>query len=198
MIERVLKAKHWQIFILTVGILVVYQGILLVSLFSKILKEPNLNPESIVNNFKSFPVSLILFSFIHYIWFWSVAIGLQNKIPDNLKVNLKKFKLFFFIPIIYIIILSFLISRGFNELISGNLKENIRLIGIYAAIIIPFHFFSIFCIIYTIYCVSKIFKTALLQRETNFSDFIGEFFLIWFFPVGIWVIQPQINKLVKQ
>jgi hypothetical protein len=35
----------------------------------------------------------------------------------------------------------------------------------------------------------------LWQKPVTFSDFAGEFFLIWFFPVGIWIIQPRINKL---
>jgi hypothetical protein len=28
-------------------------------------------------------------------------------------------------------------------------------------------------------------------------DFAGEFFLLWFYPVGIWIVQPKINKMVE-
>jgi hypothetical protein len=65
------------------------------------------------------------------------------------------------------------------------------------AIIIPLHLFSMFCIFYCLYFVSKTFKTAELQRQTTFSDFAGEFFLLWFYPVGIWIVQPKINKMVE-
>jgi hypothetical protein len=29
----------------------------------------------------------------------------------------------------------------------------------------------------------------------SFYDFSGPFFLLWFFPIGIWIIQPRINRL---
>ena len=34
-----------------------------------------------------------------------------------------------------------------------------------------------------------------LQKEATFNDFVGEFFLIWFYPIGIWFVQPEINKV---
>ena len=36
-----------------------------------------------------------------------------------------------------------------------------------------------------------------LQREVSFSDFAGEFFMIWFFPIGIWIVQPKVNKMIE-
>ena len=42
---------------------------------------------------------------------------------------------------------------------------------------------------------AKALKTVEWQKPVTFSDFAGEFFLIWFFPIGIWIIQPRINKL---
>jgi hypothetical protein len=66
------------------------------------------------------------------------------------------------------------------------------------AIIFPLHLFSMFCIFYCLYFVSKTFKTVELQRETTFSDFAGDFFLIWFYPIGIWIVQPKINKMVEE
>jgi hypothetical protein len=70
-------------------------------------------------------------------------------------------------------------------------------IGGLMIIVFPLHLFSMFCIFYCLYFVAKTFKTVELQREVQFSDFAGEFFLIWFFPVGIWVIQPKINKMIE-
>ena len=34
-----------------------------------------------------------------------------------------------------------------------------------------------------------------LQHSVKFEDFKEEFILVWFFPVGIWNLQPRINKL---
>ncbi len=45
------------------------------------------------------------------------------------------------------------------------------------------------------YFCSKIYKTAVLQREVTLGDHIGELFAAWFLFVGIWIMQPKINKL---
>ena len=47
------------------------------------------------------------------------------------------------------------------------------------------------------YFVAKTLKTVELQKEVLFSDFAGEFFIVWFFPIGIWIIQPKINKIIE-
>jgi hypothetical protein len=43
---------------------------------------------------------------IFFGWFWSVAIGLQEKVPENITMKVKKFKIFFFIPMVYILCLN--------------------------------------------------------------------------------------------
>jgi hypothetical protein len=47
------------------------------------------------------------------------------------------------------------------------------------------------------YFVAKTFKTVELQKEVTFSDFIGEFFMFWFYYIGILFLQPKINKMVE-
>jgi hypothetical protein len=48
---------------------------------------------------------------------------------------------------------------------------------------------------YTLWFNAKTFKSVELQREALIGDYIGEFFLLWYFPIGIWFIQPRINKI---
>jgi putative effector of murein hydrolase LrgA (UPF0299 family) len=69
------------------------------------------------------------------------------------------------------------------------------IIGNMLFLVIPLHLFSMFCMFYQLYFVSKTIKTAELKRKVTFSDYLGEFFMIWFFPIGIWIIQPKINRL---
>ena len=47
-----------------------------------------------------------------------------------------------------------------------------------------------------LYKAAKTIKTVELQKKVTFSDFAGEFFLLWFSPIGIWILQPKINKFV--
>lgn len=179
MIEKFLKAKHWQIFMVTFGLPFLLQLILM--------------PMTIMGNdpmimMKIFPIIMILFIGGFFGWFWSIAIGLQQVIPEDSKINVGKFKIFLLIPVVYMIFFLGFFTTLFN---SGGPNP-----GIFA-IIVPLHLFSMFCIFYSLYFVAKTFKTAELQRKVTFSDFAGEFFMIWFFPIGIWIIQPKINKMIE-
>ena len=33
------------------------------------------------------------------------------------------------------------------------------------------------------------------RRADSFYDYAGAFFLLWFFPLGIWILQPRVNAL---
>ena len=50
----------------------------------------------------------------------------------------------------------------------------------------------LFCIYYN----AKLIKSVELKKEANFADFSSDFFLILFFPIGIWIIQPKLNKII--
>lgn len=194
MIEKFLKAKHWQLFLLTFGIPIILQILMTVIMFVSI--NSGNGDDSFLLTMIFFPIVMIVFIGTQFGWFWSVAIGLQSKVPENVKMKVKKFKLLFFIPLIYIITISIFISFltiGMTE--SGEAQSAGLLPGL-LILIIPLHLFSMFCIFYSIYFVAKTFKTVELQREVNFSDFAGEFFMIWFYPIGIWLIQPKINKMI--
>lgn len=130
--DRFLTAKHWQLFLLTFGIPMIIQFIMMGTMMSSIASESNPNPTIIFNYMSG---------------------AMENGTPPN--------------PAIF-------------------------------ALIAPLHFFSMCCIFYCLYFVAKTIKTVELQREVKFSDFAGEFFMIWFYPIGIWLIQPKINKMMEK
>ena len=198
MIAQFLKAKHWQLFLLTFGVPIIFQIIIMSFVISTVTTKTIPNPEIMFNYMIFFPIIMILVMAIFFGWFWSIAIGLQKKVPENVTMKVKKFKIFFFIPIIYILCIMIFMSFTMDGLINGGGKPNLGLLGSLFAVIVPLHLFSMFSIFYTLYFVAKTFKTVELQREVKFSDFIGEFFMIWFYPVGIWIIQPKINKFIEE
>ena len=188
-----LKAKHWQLFIALLGIPLLVQGYTLFTMFADITSHNPENAEHILNTFSLFPLIMIPFTFVLFGWLWSISIGLQQKIPLELRLNTKKITFFLFFPMVYILSLTLFISSAFY----GFKPENLQLGAWIVAIILPLHLFSMFCIFYTMYNVAKTIKTAELQRKVSFSDCIGEFFLLWFYFIGIWIIQPRLNRLVK-
>jgi hypothetical protein len=44
---------------------------------------------------------------------------------------------------------------------------------------------------------SKFFKSVLLNSNARFNSYAAEFFLLFFSLAGVWIIQPQLNALVK-
>lgn len=202
MINLYLKAKHWQLFILMLGIPLAYQLFTISQLFGphshpNPISEGGAGVTEVLNDnifyYDYFPYIMILYVIMFFGWFWSIAIGLQKKIPSEIKMKIKKFKVLFFIPLIYIISIMLLMAGLF----SGTEINSFSLIGWPLYIIVLLHLFSMFCIFYSIYFVAKTIKTAELKRKVDFGDFTGEFFLLWFYFIGVWIIQPKVNKLYK-
>ena len=192
--ERFLRAKHWQLFLLTFGIPMILQMIMMASMFINAGWNTEPNPTFIMSYFALFPIIMLVFMGVFFGWFWAVAVGLQSRVPKDVTMKVGRFKLFLFIPLIYILFfLGFMVTTMSGALQDGSAPNP----GMFA-LIIPLHLFSMFCIFYCLYFVAKTFKTVELQRKVTFSDFAGEFFMIWFYPIGIWIIQPKINKMVEQ
>jgi len=197
MINRFLNAKHWQLFTLMFGIPILLQIVVMISMFSNIDSNGNPDQSGMLNMMKIFPIIMFLYVGLFFGWFWSIGIGLQKYIPTEINMKIKKFKIFFFIPLIYILFLLVIIGTTFYGISSGSNAVG-GIVGKMLFVVIPMHLFSMFCIFYLLYFVSKTIKTTELKRTVTFNDFIGEFFMIWFFPIGIWFIQPRINKITSE
>ena len=86
----------------------------------------------------------------------------------------------------------------FNNVSTTIEPLNMRLFGLIFGLIVPIHLFSMFCIFYCLYFNAKALKAVEWQRPVTFGDFAGEFFLLWFYPIGVWIIQPRVNKLFEK
>jgi hypothetical protein len=178
---KFLTLKHWQLFGLLIGIPMLFQFFTIGSVVSS--NEPT-------RMFYFFPIMMILFVGLFFGWFYSLGTNLHKKLPPTVEMNLTRFKVFLFIPAIYMLLIFVVMFGMFSNFSQGEQPS----LGI-AALIVPLHLFSMFCIFYCLYFNAKALKSVEWQRPVTFSDFAGEFFLIWFFPLGVWIIQPRINKL---
>ncbi len=123
-------------------------------------------------------------------WYWSVAIGLRKEIPEHIRPSIKIFKIAYIVFFSYLtlILLSNIIGffGTFEILFSIGLVLNTLL----TPLIIAGYF-------YTVYFVAKTIKTAERQRTVKFKEFVGEFFLLLIYFIGIGFLQPKINKLAN-
>lgn len=197
MIERsFLRAKHWQLFSLLFGLPIVMQIYLMGFSFRQVFAEGQPQFESIL------PTIIVVFAlvsisvFILFGWMWSIGVGLQTKIPEDVQMAVTRFKAFVSFPAIYILVLMGLTISMLTHLDAGVGETGMN--PAYFFLIIPFHFFSMFCIFYSMYFVAKTIKTVELQKEAKFGDFVGEFFMMWFYPIGLWILQPKINQMSEE
>ncbi|KSA12091.1 hypothetical protein [Maribacter dokdonensis] len=199
MIQFFLRLKHWQLFIVMLGLPIIYQLYFIFEIFGSRTHPMELVGEEGVTqvlneryfHFDFLPYVLTLFSLVFFGWFWSIAIGLQKNIPVDIEMKVKRFKAFFIIPLVYTIVFMMFIGGLFSGMFTYGFSNSTW----FLVIILPLHLFSMFCIFHTIYFVAKTIRTAELQRVVTFGDFAGEFFLLWFYIIGIWIIQPKVNRL---
>ena len=65
-------------------------------------------------------------------------------------------------------------------------------------IVVPPSLLATFCIFYAVYFAAKSMVMVDASRLLTLYDFAGPLFLILLFPLGIWFVQPRINRLYAQ
>ncbi len=193
-----LRAKHWQLFVPQLVIpfvTMIIFGIIATITISAVEYNTDREGDQIWLVY-CIPVIFILCGFIQFAWSWSIFTKLSKLVPKHIPLPLGRIKFFFVIPFLYFCILPFYIIFIIDTFDQQN-EENLFLVAALGILVFVLHFFSIFCMIHTMYFSAKIIRSAELQRNARFSTFVGYFFLIWIFPVGIWFIQPKINALIR-
>jgi hypothetical protein len=183
-----LKAKHWQLFVLIFGLPFIFQAIFY-GIFTSSLIEDSSPIQELILSF-IFITPFWLFSFL-LAWLYSVGSGLQACVPVDLRRPTRLFKVALVFPIIYFLLIITVVFPLLGTMATSMIGGNFILI-----IFLGLHLFTMFCIIYPWYFAAKTVKLAELQQPVSFGDFIGDFSLFWFLPVGIWILQPRINELV--
>ncbi|WP_338770098.1 hypothetical protein WAF17_11240 [Bernardetia sp. ABR2-2B] len=203
MINKILEAKHWQLFFLLVGVPVGLFLTIGVIIYSMLKDGTPPDPKKIFEVFsiiKFFPLIIVLFTSLLFSWFWSVANGLQSVVPTTVEMKTTKFRTFSIIPLLYVSGFCVFIFVSISKIKPQALLQDLPQIPMewLTPILLILHILSIFGIFYTMYFTAKTLKTVELQREVKFSDFVSEFFMFWFFPVGLWILQPRINEISEK
>ncbi len=179
-VASLLRAKHWQIFFLLFGIFIVGDVAVMSS-----MSAAARSPQDFAKIGPLFGAVLALSMFCILAWFWSMGSFLSSMVPPPLRLELGFFRFALTYPALYI----FIFIASFQ---SASTRPALL------AVIFPLHFVAVFCMLYDLYFVSKNLVLAETSKPASFCDYAGPFFLIWFFPVGVWFIQPRINRLYGQ
>jgi cytochrome b561 len=181
-----LRAKHWQLFLLILGIPLFAEIIG----FALVIITRSMNGLMIM-----FPIMMLSAVIGQFGWMLSVGTKLQLRLPPEGRMNVKRFRFFILFMLFYMLLIGLIVSGVILATMNGFKPSPYMALSF--LIIIPAHFFSMFCIFYGIWFVAKSFKQNELWRPVVFNDYMAEFFLIWFFVIGVWIIQPKINKMFE-
>lgn len=137
-------------------------------------------------------MSVVIFASLatYLLWCWSVAMFFYAKAPLHMIKHVARFKLMFVLSLFYVLLFAMSIS-------GGNLLSPIEHVERHTLLLIGIHVMGSGALMYCLYFVARTVKTFELQRKLKFEDFSEEFFLLLFFPLGVWKIQPKINALAS-
>ncbi|MDQ6478131.1 hypothetical protein [Dyadobacter sp. LHD-138] len=178
-----LQLKHWQLFGLIFGFPVVFQ------FFSTDIFINNTGSPLLIG-FSS--ALMIVVSIVYFGWFYTLGTWLHKRLPAQVKLNLNRFKFCIFFPIGYMLVIFVAIGGAVTHVLPAAQFG----FGVFM-VILPVHLFAMTCILYCFRFNAKALKSVEWMEPVKFADYAGEFFLIWFFPLGGWFIQPRINKLLE-
>jgi hypothetical protein len=167
-----LRAKHWQLFLLFFGMMLLAQ----VAMFNSMQSVP---AQEFGKGLLPFWVVTLLFALCFNGWFWAAGSFLNTIVEVGLRRRVGFFRFALVYPILYIPV--FMIFFPLSPAAF--------------AVILPLHLLAVFCMFYLLYFVSKNLAQAETGRDATFFDYAGIFFSLWFFPIGVWIIQPKINRL---
>lgn len=166
--DFILRLKAWQMFLIVIGPAFIF--------------PPFMN-DLLVSAF-----GLIIWLFIFF-WVYSIGVKMNLLVPMEFRPRISRFKMYYMVSAILqgvMLLWSFFIK---NPLVHTTYEIVLQClliaVGLYFAL-------SIFMF------AARMLKMAILQHHVDKSDAMLEFFCIWIFPIGIWVIQPQINRLMTQ
>jgi hypothetical protein len=123
----------------------------------------------------AFQIVVMFVYFVELSWIYSVCVfvtrtySTQISVPINLQ----------YLALLYLLIYTALFSLDILP------NKNLYILS----------YIAIAANIYCVYFVSRILVMAELERKVTFSDYIGTFIHIYVFFIGVWWLQPRINRL---
>lgn len=173
--EYLLKIKSWRLFLMLIGL--PFLVAILYELVSGLFTSHHLG---VLNN----PLVASVAYLIYVSWNYYVA-----KRFSDLQTEYEKPKFLFQA---FIIVLFYIVYLTIPFLTEKRLNVESSFIKFLLFLIHPISFALFF---YLMYQAVKALRTVELKRQTTISDLIGDLFFFYFFPLGIWIVQPKINKL---
>ena len=170
-----LRAKHWQVFVLLWGTYLAGEMAIVSALPETSGPIENPLKAGLFAEVVMLPALVCLMA-----WLWSMGSFLFLIAKPTVRLSIHSFQFAIIFLMLYLLTaLPFFLSR--NSTVQ--------------TILFPAHLLCMACLIYCFYFVSKSLVIAEKGEPITFNDYALSLLLLFFSLIGIWLIQPRINRL---
>jgi hypothetical protein len=166
--ERLLKLKHWQVFIYLIIV-------------------PAFFPEGEAAIYYQ-----ITWGLLFLFWIIKIDEALYLRLPNGVNLNFDLLIINLLVSAVYLMVI-FLTVGGY-EITDKNYQDYGWKVWIY----VPMHIYCFFSFFYAIRFTAKAIVSIENNRNMHFSYYGTYMAGLFFFPIGIWWIQPRINSITSQ
>jgi hypothetical protein len=124
---------------------------------------------------------------IYFSWLYSVGSRLGRELPVGMKMHRTALALSLIVPALYELVFIWI------DWVKSVLDLPAE---VWSLAVLLGNIPSLLCVIYALVIVAKTLRSVELERSVHFSDYAGELILIFFYPVGVWFIQPRVTRVV--
>lgn len=197
--QFLLRAKHWQIFLPYIAVYLISMGVMFSAILRFVSDPVYGDIEWLLSRMQLSIWFIILLVLIHYFWMLAVGLNLHKLLPAEQRTSKKTFLLLFILNLsitVSVLVGAIFIYQWVGWKLGNNQGTFNNPQGFSIAIVlVSICGFIISILLYA--QLARILNNLEKGRVTSWSENIVEVILLWFFPVGIWFLQPRINKLVK-
>lgn len=169
--KRFLSAKHWHLFLLIYGVQ------LLSRFFFGLNYDPN---EDLQDQVLLSALGVLVGVLVFFLWIWSINVLLAKELNLSGIPSLYLFKLC--ISLVVVSLAVTFVAAFFLRDVLGFLFT-----------VVPF--VTLILIIYCLAFTARTLKSIELARIATLNDYVGDILLFFILPIGIWFIQPRVNKI---
>ncbi len=121
-----------------------------------------------------------------FAWMFSIGAWSNAHLPAERQRGLLLYGIGLVLPIVYLLLYIILVM----PVLESNTPPSQPPVWI-----LPMHMLSMAGVFYGIWFTAKQFKSLQENEDANFLIFSSMFFLLFIFPLGVWIIQPSVNEL---
>ncbi|MDY6978278.1 MAG: hypothetical protein SV201_00240 [Pseudomonadota bacterium] len=167
-----LKAKHWQLFTVFFGLIILGQSLMA----SSIINGDAFNPLLLM-------IPTLIVGMVFFGWLWAIATACSKVLPNELYSSPGFMRAGLIYALVYVVFSGVFFFGSGPE---------------FPGYMIIMHLLAMAAIFYALGFTAKQLTKLEQKKDVSFYNYSGPFFLFWFFPVGVWFIQPKVNQLLGE